>query len=140
MRSKTSFFNAAIYRHTLKRFWPLWGAYAMILFIITPLRLMGTNLTNYAQADKLYLVTGQILRAAWTDGCVLSFIMAAATAMAEAPSSTARAASRPQAATIASAEPKRRHTASQTPPRGMAKTTAATRAARRWWVTTVSQA
>lgn len=82
MRSKTSFFNAAIYRHTLKRFWPLWGAYAMILFIITPLRLMGTNLTNYAQADKLYLVTGQILRAAWTDGCVLSFIMAAATAMA----------------------------------------------------------
>jgi len=82
MRSKTSFFNAAIYRHTLKRFWPLWGAYAMILFIITPLRLMGTNLTNYAQADKLYLVTGQILRAAWTEGCVLSFIMAAATAMA----------------------------------------------------------
>ena len=80
MRSKTSFFNAAIYRHTLKRFWPLWGAYAMILFIITPLRLMGTNLTNYAQADKLYLVTGQILRAAWTDGCVLSFIMAAAPA------------------------------------------------------------
>lgn len=82
MRSKTSFFNAGIYRHTLKRFWPLWGAYAMVLFIMTPLRLMGTDLTNFEHADKLYLVTGQILRAAWTEGCLLSFIMAAATAMA----------------------------------------------------------
>ena len=82
MRSKISFFNAGIYRHTLKRFWPLWGAYAMILFIMTPLRLMGTDLTNYKMADKLYLVTGQILYEGWTQGCILSFAMAAATAMA----------------------------------------------------------
>ncbi len=79
MRSKTSLFNGGIYRTTLKRFWPLWGAYAMLLFIITPLRIMGADVQN---SELDYLVTGRILTDAWISGGIMSFAMAAATAMA----------------------------------------------------------
>ena len=51
MQSKTSFFNGRIYRTTLARFWPLWGAYAMIMFIITTLP-MTISLTDNEISDS----------------------------------------------------------------------------------------
>jgi ABC-2 type transport system permease protein len=77
MQSKTSFFNGRIYRTTLARFWPLWGAYAMIMFIITTLPMMG----RYASENAQSLTTNQLLQNGWNAGCIASVIMAAATAM-----------------------------------------------------------
>jgi len=77
MQSKTSFFNGRIYRTTLARFWPLWGAYAMIMFIITTLPMMG----RYASENAQSLTTDQLLQNGWNAGCIASVIMAAATAM-----------------------------------------------------------
>ena len=37
MKSKTSFFNAGIYRNIIKRTWPLWAAYFLVWFFSMPL-------------------------------------------------------------------------------------------------------
>lgn len=79
MRSKTSFFNGQLYRTALKRFWPLWGAYALVLFTIVPLPFM--NMHGEGGAAYINRVSNQVLTLAWNTGCVISFIMAAAVAM-----------------------------------------------------------
>jgi ABC-2 type transport system permease protein len=78
MRSKTSFFNRQIFRTALSRFWPLWGAYALVLFVLVPLHLINGS---HDSTDLLLSVSYQILSMGWQAGCVVSFVMAAATAM-----------------------------------------------------------
>lgn len=43
MRSKTSFFNAALWRKTICRFWPLWVIYLAVWFFVLLLPL-GSSL------------------------------------------------------------------------------------------------
>ena len=35
MRSATSYFNGTLYRKTLARFWPLWGAYFAVWLVMS---------------------------------------------------------------------------------------------------------
>ena len=44
MKSTTSFFNATLYRKTMKRFWPLWAAYSVVLAFMLPLHLLNNYL------------------------------------------------------------------------------------------------
>ncbi len=46
MKSKTSCFNAAIFKKNVGRFWPLWALYTVILFFIMPFQLL-TKMTLY---------------------------------------------------------------------------------------------
>ena len=39
MRSGTSFFNAALFRKTFLRFWPIWALYTAGWTLVLPLRL-----------------------------------------------------------------------------------------------------
>lgn len=48
MKSRISFFNAGIFKSTLKRFWPLWTAYFVIWFLCLPL----PSLVSELQASK----------------------------------------------------------------------------------------
>ncbi len=41
MRSKISFFNKGVSLNLLKRYWPLWAAYFVVLLLITPAQLSG---------------------------------------------------------------------------------------------------
>ena len=77
MQSKTSFFNKKIFFSSLSRFWPLWGAYILVLFAIIPLPMLGGNAAQQAQ----YLTSGGIMSEGWSGGCIISAIMAAATSM-----------------------------------------------------------
>ncbi len=77
MRSKTSLFNKGLFLNALYRYWPLWAAYALVLFFAVPLHIMGRQSTDAA----FYGVSGYIINTAWGTGCIISFIMAAATAM-----------------------------------------------------------
>ena len=38
MQSATSFFNRALFRKNLQRFWPLWLGYVLIWLLLLPLR------------------------------------------------------------------------------------------------------
>ena len=42
MRSATSYFNGALYRKTMARFWPLWGLWGLVWAFLIPLRLLST--------------------------------------------------------------------------------------------------
>ena len=40
MRSVTSYFNSALYRKNLSRFWPIWALYSVIWLFALPLNLL----------------------------------------------------------------------------------------------------
>lgn len=40
MKSATSFFNGALFRSNLRRFWPLWAGYALMWLVVLPLPLL----------------------------------------------------------------------------------------------------
>ena len=46
MKSKTSLFNKGVSLNLLKRYWPLWAGYFMLLLLVTPAALSG-------RADRL---------------------------------------------------------------------------------------
>ena len=41
MQSATSFFNRALFRKNLQRFWPLWLGYVLIWLLLLPLPLLN---------------------------------------------------------------------------------------------------
>ena len=43
MRCGTSFFNAAVYRNCLKRYWPVWAALLLSLVLSLPLPVMNMS-------------------------------------------------------------------------------------------------
>ena len=47
MRSATSYFNGALYRKTLARFWPLWGLWGVGWLFLCPLRLLNIYFNDY---------------------------------------------------------------------------------------------
>ena len=87
MQSKTSFFNGALFRRNLQRFWPLWLFYAAVWFVLIPL-IEAANLlwTNYRQnelAEETFRTARTIIRNATEGGgTVIIFIFAAFFAMA----------------------------------------------------------
>lgn len=46
MQSATSFFNRALFRKNLQRFWPLWLGYVLIWLLLLPLPLLN-ELADY---------------------------------------------------------------------------------------------
>ena len=51
MRSATSYFNGALYRKTLARFWPLWVGYGVIWLFFIPLNMLNTYFSRYMNRD-----------------------------------------------------------------------------------------
>ena len=52
MRSGTSFFDWTVFKKTICRFWPLWGAYSAIWLVALPLNgLMLLRMDNYSLND-----------------------------------------------------------------------------------------
>lgn len=58
MKSTISLFNATLYRKTMKRFWPLWAAYSVLLAFMLPLNLLNYyirigNISTPAEMDRM---------------------------------------------------------------------------------------
>ena len=87
MRSKTSFFNATLFRKTVRRFWPLWCAYALCWLAAMPLTL-GGSLSNYLTLGEdytqriTYLLRAQPLQNAGVIAVVFTLVMGCVAAMA----------------------------------------------------------
>ena len=47
MRSATSYFNGALYRKTLARFWPLWGLWGVMWLFALPLNMLSDYFSRY---------------------------------------------------------------------------------------------
>lgn len=61
MRSKTSFFNGALLRKNLTRFWPLWAVYAAAWLLAGPVSRFVTAFGRYAEGDAARR-TAQLIR------------------------------------------------------------------------------
>ena len=57
MRCGTSFFNAAVYRNCLKRYWPVWAALLLSLILSLPLPVMNAG-NGFDAADIIRTVGG----------------------------------------------------------------------------------
>lgn len=71
MRSKTSFFNGSIFKKSVSRFWPVWGGYFAIWFILVPVVLLANRYDRGADAVRDFLlnmgfVGGLIMSAAFS--------------------------------------------------------------------------
>ena len=86
MRSATSYFNGALYRKTLARFWPLWGLWAVGWLFLVPLRLLNAYLSDYHfraySAQQSLLWDAQDLPDILTSGVFLALFFAILCAMA----------------------------------------------------------
>ena len=47
MQSRTSFFNGSIFRKSVTRFWPIWGGYFAIWFLMIPVVLLSIFIKKY---------------------------------------------------------------------------------------------
>lgn len=80
MKSKTSFFNAGIFKSMLKRFWPLWTAYFAVWFMCLPLPLLVARLQGVKES-AVTVVTAAMKTS--VDASVVSgFLMGILAAMA----------------------------------------------------------
>ena len=77
MRCRTSFFNGAIYRSCLKRYWPVWASLSLLWVLLLPLPIlnMSGNFFTVRADDWLAAVGGY-------GGVVISFSFALVAAMA----------------------------------------------------------
>lgn len=87
MRSKTSFFNKTLFWKTVRRFWPLWCAYALCWTAALPLP-VGGDLSRYIPrgedflSNVFYALHAQPLNSAGAIAAVFTGIMGCASAMA----------------------------------------------------------
>lgn len=86
MRSGTLFFNGTVFKKTICRFWPLWGAYFALWLIALPLNgLMMLRMDSYNFNDYGYMeefAFGNVPQVAVHYGLVLAVIFGALCAMA----------------------------------------------------------
>lgn len=78
MRSKTSYFNGALLRKNLTRFWPLWTVYAAAWLLAGPVTRFVTAFGRYAEPDAVRRA-GDLIRDllnTWTDFGMLSSVIA----------------------------------------------------------------
>ena len=52
MQSATSFFNRALFRKNLQRFWPLWLGYVLIWLLLLPLPLLNELADYHGVPDR----------------------------------------------------------------------------------------
>lgn len=87
MRSKTSYFNATLFWKTVRRFWPLWCAYALCWLAAMPLNI-GSSLSRYlsrgedAASGIDYVLKSLPLQAGGVMGVVFTLAMGCVAAMA----------------------------------------------------------
>lgn len=55
MQSRTSYFNAALFSKTVKRFWPIWVSYLFIMLEVLPVRIAGRLSSAFREADASYI-------------------------------------------------------------------------------------
>ncbi len=55
MRSKTSCFNMHLARHMTLRYWPLWALYALVIFVMGPVTLLGQLNDLHRYSSELYI-------------------------------------------------------------------------------------
>lgn len=79
MRSRTSFFNKALFLKTVKRFWPVWFFYFAVWFIAMPLTL---NSYGYDAFNRGTSIIRQIMYMGRDAGPVISLIFACFAVMA----------------------------------------------------------
>lgn len=65
MRSKTSFFNKAVFLSNLRRFWPVWASCLMLWLILLPVSMAGQEYFNHKQIIAINLQVGIIVNAAY---------------------------------------------------------------------------
>lgn len=81
MQSKTSFFNRAVFRKCLTRFWPLWLGYAFVLFLVLPLPLLhrlSISVYSYSGSPVQNYVLEQAPLALPLLSCIFGVLVAAA--------------------------------------------------------------
>ena len=81
MRSRTSLFNATLFKKTIVRFWPVWFLYAFVWLLAFPAGIGGALMRSLRMEDPapavLYVIAGR-----WTRphprGCRCSYSAPAA--------------------------------------------------------------
>jgi len=79
MQSKTSFFNAAVFRKTVSRFWPIWGGYLTIGLLALPFILLSNSYSYQQHPDRL---AEYVLNVSHFGGLAMSAVFALFMAMA----------------------------------------------------------
>ncbi len=84
MRSATSYFNGALYRKTMARFWPLWAGYGVIWLFFIPLNMLNTYFSRYMSnaPQRRLLISAMNLPEMATFGLYLAAFFAILCAMA----------------------------------------------------------
>ena len=80
MKSKTSFFNTALFRSNFTRFWPLWTTFFAVMLLIYPVASVGGSERWWKGATAID-VGEQLLENTLVAGTVIIFIAAAIFAM-----------------------------------------------------------
>ncbi|MEG0805636.1 MAG: hypothetical protein RSE55_06675 [Lachnospiraceae bacterium] len=87
MQSKTSYFNKTIFFKNIKRFWPIWGSYLLLLFLILPFSIGMNSLQNpYFNTENFALQFSDLLNSTASPlllsifcvlsaSCVFSYLM-----------------------------------------------------------------
>ena len=81
MQSATSFFNRALFRKNLQRFWPLWLGYALIWLLLLPLPLLN-ELADYRGASNVADASYYLLQIGAYGGLVMGAVFGIFFAMA----------------------------------------------------------
>lgn len=81
MRSKTSCFNMHLARHMTLRYWPLWALYALVIFVMGPVTLLGQLNDLHRYSSELY-IHRQLAENAALLGMVFNAIAASCAALA----------------------------------------------------------
>ncbi len=82
MPSGTSFFNFTLYRKNLTRFWPLWGAYSLVLFFAVSLPLVSSSLSRDAGSSFLTILENSTVSSLNRTWLAVAFAFALFSAMA----------------------------------------------------------
>ena len=77
MQSRTSFFNRSIFKKSVTRFWPVWGGYFAIWFLVVPVVLLANRYDRTTDYVRDFL-----LNTGFTGGLIMSALFAVFSAMA----------------------------------------------------------
>lgn len=53
MKSKISFYNIGVGKNLLKRFWPLWTVYFLLLLVLLPMEILGRDFANWITPETI---------------------------------------------------------------------------------------
>ena len=77
MQSRTSFFNGSIFKKSVTRFWPVWGGYFAIWFVLVPVVLLANRYDRTTDYVRDFL-----LNTGFTGGLIMNALFAVFSAMA----------------------------------------------------------